>query len=314
MKKNKTTILIIGIAGGLAQVTARKIMSADPDTEIVGIDNRSIDFKHPNVITEKLRYTKGQFENLFRRYQFDYVIHLARLTHSKDSDFDLEKRLNFNIMSTHIILDLCKEFQIKKLIFLSTYHVYGALADNSVFLSEDDPLRASLKYSELRDVVEMDQMMSSYVSIHGNPFEVIIFRPTNIVGPLIKNSMTQFLTHPLSFYSVEYNPMFQFISDLDVADIIALSLYKVPSGVYNLAPNDFISFKEALEIVKNNHAKPFSILMAGLMNKMVHLVPDYLLDYLKFSSLIDNKKIVSLLGKNIFSHSSAKSLELLKIY
>jgi arginine repressor len=37
----KNKVLIIGIAGGLAQITARVLLQNNPDWHIVGIDSRS---------------------------------------------------------------------------------------------------------------------------------------------------------------------------------------------------------------------------------------------------------------------------------
>lgn len=39
---SKHKILIIGIAGGLAQMTARLILTENPEWEIIGIDSRNI--------------------------------------------------------------------------------------------------------------------------------------------------------------------------------------------------------------------------------------------------------------------------------
>ena len=51
-----------------------------------------------------------------------------------DPGYNIRKRLNLNIMGTNRILDLSLKFKIKKVIVLSTFHVYGALPDNPTFL------------------------------------------------------------------------------------------------------------------------------------------------------------------------------------
>ena len=93
MSKQKK-ILIIGIAGGLAQMTARLILTEHPDWEIIGIDSRDVS----NVLSIKglsslnIKYSRGHFENLFRTHDFDVVYHLGRISHSSNEHNVLAKR------------------------------------------------------------------------------------------------------------------------------------------------------------------------------------------------------------------------------
>lgn len=79
-------ILIIGIAGGLAQMTARLILTEHPDWEIIGIDSRNISSVPPlkGLTALNLKYSRGNFENLFRTHHFDLVYHLGRISHSSN--------------------------------------------------------------------------------------------------------------------------------------------------------------------------------------------------------------------------------------
>ena len=63
----KNKILIIGIAGGLAQMTARLILTENPSWEIIGIDSRDISKGPPlkGLTVVQLKYSRGNFENLF---------------------------------------------------------------------------------------------------------------------------------------------------------------------------------------------------------------------------------------------------------
>ncbi len=63
MSEQKQRILMIGIAGGLAQMTSRLILAEHPDWEIIGIDSRDIHDvpKIPNLTAVNLKYTRGNF-------------------------------------------------------------------------------------------------------------------------------------------------------------------------------------------------------------------------------------------------------------
>lgn len=318
MTEIKKKILFIGIAGGLAQMTARLILAEHPDWEIIGTDSRDVS-KVPalkGLTSINIKYSRGNFENLFRSHHFDVVYHLGRISHSSNEQNVLAKRIDFSVMGTNRILDLCERSGIKKVIILSTFHVYGALPDNSIFLTEDAPLRASIHHPELRDVIEMDQICTSWMWKNQNTISTVVLRPCNIIGTQIQNSMTKFLSGPFSLSPMDYNPFFQFIHEFDMAHVLYRSLEGLPTGTYNVAGNDYISLRAALKVV-GTKGIPFPMMLAGGLNKVLKKinleVPDYLLDYLKFSCLISNTELKKHLGTDFLRFSIKEALELIKL-
>lgn len=311
-------ILIIGIAGGLAQMTARLILTEHPDWEIIGIDSRDVS-KVPQLkglTSLNIKYSRGHFENLFRTHHFDVVYHLGRISHSSNEQNVLAKRIDLSVMGTNRILELCERSGVKKVLILSTFHVYGALPDNSIFLQEDAPLRASIRHPELRDVIEMDQICTNWMWKNQNSISTVVLRPCNIIGTQIQNSMTRFLAGPIAVKPLDYNPYFQFIHEFDMAQVLYQSLEKVPTGTYNVAGSDFISLREALDVV-GTKALPFPMMLAGgfneVLKKVNQNVPDYLLEYLKFSCLISNTELKKHLGPDFLRFSIKEALELIKL-
>ena len=311
-------ILIIGIRGGLAQMTARLILDNHPDWEIIGIDSRDVSQVQQlkGLTSIEIKYSRGNFENLFRSHEFDVVYHLGRISHASNAENILAKRMDLSVMGTSRILEMCERSSVKKVIILSTFHVYGAYPDNSIFMTEDAPLRASLKHPDLRDVIEMDQMSTSWMWKHQNAISTVVLRPCNIVGTQIQNSMTRFLAGPLALAPIDYNPFFQFIHEFDMAQILFRSMDELPTGTYNVAGDEFISLREALKIV-GTEGLPFPIILAGGLNAILRRfnidLPSYLLDYLKFSCLISNKELKQHLGDNFMRFSLREALELIKL-
>lgn len=314
--KNKK-ILIIGISGGLAQILAKLIWQTYPEYEVTGVDSRKIPNLDSvqNLKTIKMKFKRGNFENLFRENNFDTVYHLARISLSFNSSHELAQRLELSVMGTNRILELCSSFNVKKIIMLSTYHVYGALADNSIFLKESAPLKASVKYSELRDVVEMDQICESFMWKNKETIETVMLRPCNIIGKQINNTMTKFLTSYLSLKPIDYNPMFQFIHEYDMAKVLLHSMDKLPTGIFNVATDDYITLKDAIDITSKNSI-PFFMTAAHSINKVLKLaklnVPDYFIDYLKFSCLINNEELKKHLPKDFNRFNIEDTLKIIK--
>ncbi len=311
-------ILIIGIAGGLAQMTARLILTEHPDWEILGIDSRDVSkvTQMKGLSAINMKYSRGNFENLFRTHDFDIVYHLGRISHSSNEQNVLAKRIDLSVMGTSRILDLCERSGVKKVIILSTFHVYGALPDNSIFLGEDAPLRASIRHPELRDVIEMDQMCTSWMWKNQKNISTVVLRPCNIIGTQIQNAMTRFLSGPVALKPVDYNPFFQFIHEFDMAHILYKSMDSIPTGTYNVAGDDFISLRDALKIV-GTKGVPFPMVLAGGLNEVLKKfninVPDYLIDYLKFSCLISPSELKKHLGPKFLRFSIQETLELIKL-
>lgn len=315
--KEVNNILIIGIAGGLAQLTAKLIAKKYPKSKIIGVDSRYAkqDSKNKQIEFRRMRYTRGNFEKLFRENDYDLIFHLGRMSHTNNDHASLAKRLDLNLMGTSRILDLALKHHTKKVIILSTYHVYGALHDNPVFIKEDYPLRASIKYPELRDVVEMDQICTNWMWKNKNEIETIVLRPCNIIGPQIKNTMSQYLTTPYVPLPIDFNPMFQFLHEFDMAQTLVECIAKVPTGIYNVAPDDVISLKDAKTYIE----KPVILVPIFILEQAIKIIkfvwsfPDYFINYIKFSCIIDNKALKEHIGEDFFRFNIKESIELLKI-
>lgn len=310
-------ILLIGAAGGLAKITTKILQKCYPNSKIIGIDNRNTKRLplHKNIEYRTIKYTRGNFEKLFRELKFDAVIHLSRLSHATNLLKDnLSERLDLNIMGTQRILDLCLKFHVKKVIVLSTFHVYGAVHDNPVYLKEEAPLKAGLIYPEIRDVTEMDQLCSNWMWKNHGKIECIVLRPCNILGPQINNTISKYLTTSYAPLPIDFNPMFQFIHEHDMANVLVRCLGDIPSGVYNVAPNETISLREAKKYLKFPTLKvPIFALkqFAGVLKKFWSF-PDYLIEYIMYSCIIDSSAMNKLLGDDFYDYNTYEILDHLK--
>ena len=311
-------ILLIGAAGGLANILAGLLHQNHPDAEIVGVDSRPLKNSvfNPNFSFKKMRYTRSQFEKLFREEKFDFVYHLGRMSHASSlNQQDLAKRLNLNLIGTNKILELSLQSGVKKVIILSTHHVYGALSDNPVYIKEDAQLRASIKYPELRDVTEMDSLCTNWMWRFKEQISTVIFRPCNIIGPQINNSISEYLRSEYSPLPIDFNPMFQFIHELDMATILLKAIDNIETGVYNVAPEETISLRRAKSQINSGHINfPISVVspLAFLMKKMWSF-PDYLLDYIKFSCIIDGNNLRRQIPNHHYRYTINEALKLIDL-
>jgi UDP-glucose 4-epimerase len=94
----KKKILIIGIAGGLAQMTARLILNEHPEWEILGIDSRDISKVPPlkGLTSLELKYSRGNFENLFKHDSKSVIISSNLITQTLFFSCKIIVRYPFN--------------------------------------------------------------------------------------------------------------------------------------------------------------------------------------------------------------------------
>lgn len=309
----QSSILIIGAAGGLANILCGILSKKRSECRVVGIDTRDLknDIDYENFSFEKMRYTRRNFEKLFRENKFDAIFQLGRLTPAGGT---MEQRLSFSLVNTNKVLELAQKNKVKKFILLSSYHVYGALADNPVFINEEYPLRASIKHSELRDVTEVDALCTNWMWKNQDTIETVVLRPCNIIGPQIDNTITKYLTTHMTPVPIDFNPILQFIHEYDMANILFESLDHVPTGVYNIAPDETISLQEAKRIIGTKNI-PFPIFTVGVISKVFKKLwtfPGYFLDFLMYSCVIDNSKIHRHISKDIYKYNTKKTLSLIR--
>lgn len=315
---SRKKVLIIGAAGGLAKILIDLLLREENNYEIIAVDNRNVEdkVKDERINYKRVRYTRSNFERIFRLTEYDAVIHLGRVSHVNNSRSLLAARLDQNLIGTKNILDLSLRHNTKKIIVLSTHHVYGALADNPVYINEEAPLRASIKFPDLRDVVEMDQMCTNWMWKNKDEIETIVLRPCNIIGPQIRNTISQYLTTPYAPLPFDFNPMFQFVHEFDMAMVLCDSLKHLKTGVYNVAPKETISLKKAKEVLETPYTPiPSFVLetMSKVVSNTIWEFPSYLLEYLKYSSIIDGSELINALPEDPFRFNVKESLELLRV-
>ena len=99
-------ILITGAAGSLAQQVINRLRDT---CNLVAVDFREQVYLGDDIPSYCIDFNKRSFEDLFRRYQFDGVIHLGRIMSSQMTRM---RRYNANVLGTQKLLDLSHKFSL----------------------------------------------------------------------------------------------------------------------------------------------------------------------------------------------------------
>ncbi|MBD3640959.1 MAG: SDR family oxidoreductase [Marinobacter sp.] len=285
-KQRRPHILVTGAAGALAQ---RVINQLRDHCDLVAVDFREQVYLGDDIPSYCIDFTKRVFEDLFRRYEFDGVIHLGRI---QSSQLTRMRRYNANVLGTQKLLDLSHKYGIKRVVVLSTYHVYGAVAYNPALIDESAPLKAAGLSADLVDSVELENLANIYLWRYPE-LNITILRPCNIVGPGVRNTMSSLLGSENAPVLAGFSPMMQFIHIDDMADAIVKAYRKPVRGVFNVAPEDWVAYQHALRLCGCRRIPIPSIppVLPNLILKTLKLksFPSYLTAFFKYPVVIDGR-------------------------
>jgi UDP-glucose 4-epimerase len=236
--------LITGIAGGLAQRVAERLI-ADGE-EVAGVDYRAVRDLLPSLskklVVHRASYNKTAIEDVFRKQPVERVLHLGRVGNLSE---DIEKRFELNVIGSQKLMSLCIQHGVRSLVVLSTFHIYGAHPRNPIPISEEDPLRAGPGFPEIADAIQLDNMATTWIYKHP-AVRTIVLRPTNVVGPHIHNTMSKFLRLRRIPTLAGFDPMSQFIHEDDLARAVIAAARGTQAGVYNVAGPAVLPWRTAL--------------------------------------------------------------------
>ncbi len=285
-EKRRPHILVTGAAGALAQQVINRLRN---DCDLVAVDFREQVYLGDDVPSYCIDFNKRVFEDLFRRYQFDGVIHLGRI---QSSQLTRMRRYNANVLGTQKLLDLSHKYGVSRVVVLSTYHVYGAVAYNPALIDEDAPLKSAGLTMDLVDSVELENLANIYLWRYPD-LNITILRPCNIVGPGVRNSISTLLSSARAPVLAGFSPMMQFIHIDDMADAIVLAYTKNKKGVFNVAADDWVAYQHALKLCGCSRVPLPSIppALSALILRTLNLksFPSYLMNFFKYPVVIDGR-------------------------
>jgi UDP-glucose 4-epimerase len=283
------TVLVTGISGNLGRALAKQLHT---ETQVIGLDRRPFLGRPKDIVHHQVDIRKARVADAFRRRRVDALIHLGIM---HDPRMPRPETHSFNVLGTHKILDLCVRHGVKKVVILSSANVYGPRPDNSNFLPEETPLMATERFSEMRDLIELDMYAQSFMWKHPE-VETVILRPVNIVGPTVRNAPSNYLRLPRPVTVLGFDPMVQLIHEEDVCRALVLALKPGLRGVFNVTGPGQVPLSTVLRELGRSPIPVPHLLVRPLVRRLFDArltsFPPEEVDHIQYLCVVDGSRFV----------------------
>src|SRR5262245_103387 len=287
-------VVITGISGRLGRIVARRLHH-DLDWQIVGLDRRPMPGRPKDIEHHQVDLRSKKARDLFRAGDVDALIHLGVMHDPRARPAEL---YSWNITGTTKLLEYCQAYRVPKVVLLSSASLDGPRPDHPQSLTEDAPLLAAQRFPQMRDLVEIDHLVSTFLW-RAQSIDTVILRPVHIVGP-VHNAPSNYLRIERPPVLLGFDPMVQLIHVQDVAEAIALALAPGRRGIYNVVGPGEVPLSVVLgELGREPYAipHPFARPLLSLAFRLgMSSFPVAELDFICYVCMVDGRRASAELG------------------
>ncbi len=287
-------VVITGISGRFGKIVARRLHH-ELGWQIVGLDRRPMHGRPKDIEHHQVDLRSKKARDVFRAGDVDALVHLGVMHDPRARPAEL---YSWNITGTTKLLEYCQAYNVPKVVLLSSANVYGPRPDNPQFLTEEAPLLAAQRFPQMRDLVEIDHLLSTFLW-RARETQTVILRPVHIVGP-VHNAPSNYLRIERPPTLLGFDPMVQLVHVEDVAESIALALQPERRGIYNIVGPGEVPLSAILRelrreprLIPHPMAKP----LLGLAFRLgISSFPVAELDFIRYVCMVDGRRAAAELG------------------
>jgi UDP-glucose 4-epimerase len=288
-------VVVTGICGRLGRRVARFLHR---ERAVIGLDRRPFTDRPKDIEHYQIDLRRKKVKEIFRNRQVSALVHLGVMHDPRDSG---EDHHTWNLLGFQKLLDAARQYDVPKVVLLSSANVYGPRPDNPQFLSEDAPLLAASAFSEMRDLVELDMLAQSFFWKHPNT-ETVILRPAHILGT-VRNAPSNYLRLPVVPTLMGFDPMMQAVHQDDVVAAIRLALRPGARGIFNIAGPQALPLSQAIAMLGRGHLPVPHIVARAMVDRLWKMrltsFPAPELDFIRYVCMVDDARAREILG---YSH------------
>ena len=239
------------ITGGSGYIGTRLVdlLSRREDTErIVICDVAPPRGYKPKTEFERLDVRdRAAVRSVLERSKADVLVHLAFIlnpSHDEHLMYDVD------VNGTHNVLEAAADAGTGQVLVTSSAVAYGAFPDNSVPLTEEDPVRGVAGFSYARDKTESDRLCQLWAATYPERVMTIV-RPCIVFGPNVDNYLVRLWTkQPFAVDAAgSLDQRYQFVHEDDVVEAVTALLLGRHAGAFNVAGAGEMTGRECAELI-----------------------------------------------------------------
>ncbi|HSD79150.1 MAG TPA: NAD-dependent epimerase/dehydratase family protein [Solirubrobacteraceae bacterium] len=287
-------ILITGLSTHWGGRLARAL-EQDPDVEtVIGVDRTP-----PKIELERTEFVRvADSHSLIRRIveaaEIDTVVDTRLVV---DSIVTTPRRAHENnVVGTMNVLAACggPSSPVRKVVFKSSAHYYGAERDDPAFFTEDmrrpHPPRTLLE----RDICDAEATVRDFANRHRD-VTVTVLRFANGLGASVRSSAMALLSLPVVPGILGFDPRYQVIHEDDMTAVLEHAVRHDLGGVFNCAADGVLVLSEAVSLLGKPWAPvlpPWGTgLAAGALRRAGVRIPPEMLQLLRYGRALDNRRL-----------------------
>ena len=188
MADSPKTILVTGGSGFIGSNFVRYVLGAEADVRVINYDLLTYagNLRNNEEVASNDRYSfvrgdiasEEQLRSLFDQNTIDVVVNFAAETHVDRSIVDAGPFVRSNVVGTHCLIDISRQYGVSRYVQISTDEVYGSLGPEGRF-REDTPINPTNPYSATKAAADL--IVLSHAKTHR--FPAVVTRCSNNYGP-----------------------------------------------------------------------------------------------------------------------------------
>lgn len=232
-------ILVTGAAGHLGRQVVPALLADARVTSVVATDRAAIAHTAPKLTTVKRDLVADGFDDLLDGV--DGLIHLA---------FHVDRRpgqdiASLNDTATHALLSAAAR-KLDVVVVASSVAAYGLRETAFDRLVETDPVAHARGFYYAEQKMALERHLADLADTARA--RLVIARPVSVAGPTTDpRRALQYKDKHLILPRVAHPIRFQALHEADVGTAFA-ALLAAPSGIYNVAPDDWLSVEQVTRI------------------------------------------------------------------
>jgi UDP-glucose 4-epimerase len=302
------------ITGGSGYVGSRLVdlLSRRDDTERIVI----ADVAPPKGYVPKTEFERIDVRDrdsvraLLERTKPDVLVHLAFIlnpSHDEDLMYDVD------VNGTHNVLEAAGAAGTGHVLVTSSGVAYGAFPDNSVPLTEEDPVRGVASFSYARDKTESDRICQLWATKYPDRVMTIV-RPCIVYGPNVDNYLVRLWTKQPFMPDVGHlDNSIQYVHEDDVVEGITALLLGRHAGAFNVAGDGLMTLRECAELIgspiRKMPLRAYRGLARAAWGARLSEAPPGQIEFALHSWIVSNEKLKQTTGWRP-RHTSRETFEL----